>query len=96
MNREEIISVFEKSKDKVRQEFKAQILGIFGSFVRGEERKDSDIDILVRFHEGATLFDLVGLSDFLEEKLQRKVDIVSERALRKEMEKYVLKEMVRI
>ena len=96
MNREEIIKIFEKSKDKVRQEFKAQILGIFGSFVRGEERKDSDIDILVRFYEGATLFDLVGLSDFLEEKLQRKVDIVSERALRTEIEKNVLEEMVRI
>ena len=96
MNREEIIMVFEKSKNTVRQEFKAQILGIFGSFVRSEDSEDSDIDILVRFYEGATLFDLVGLSDFLEEKVQRKVDIVSERALRKEMEKQVLEEMVRI
>lgn len=96
MRKEEAIKILEEVKDEVRGEYKAEIVGIFGSFVRGEDREDSDIDILVKFYEGATLFDLVGLADLLEERLNRKVDIVSERALRKEIEDYVMKEIVRL
>jgi predicted nucleotidyltransferase len=96
MKIEQIKKIIEEVKDVARQEYKAEIVGIFGSFARDEGREDSDIDILVRFLKGATLFDLVGLADFLEEKLKRKVDVVSERALRQEIKKYVTKEMVRL
>lgn len=72
----------------------AIIIGIFGSTARGEQIKYSDVDILVRFYEGAILFDLVGLSDLLEDKLKIKVDIVSERALRPELKDQILKEVV--
>jgi hypothetical protein len=54
------------------------------------------VDVLVRFLEGATLFDLVGLGDFLEEKLKLKVDIVSERAVREELRERILGEVVTI
>ena len=76
------------------KEFKAEIVGIFGSYARGEQKKESDIDILVRFKEGATLFDLVELAEFLEHKLGMKVDIVSERAVRPELRKSIFKEIV--
>jgi hypothetical protein len=52
------------------------------------------VDILVRFVEGATLFDFVGLADFLEEKLGVKVDVVSDRAVREELRDEILKEVV--
>lgn len=66
---------------------------MFGSFIRGEQSDVSDIDILVDFEEGADLFDLVGLSLLLEERLQRKVDVVSKNALREELREQVLKEV---
>jgi hypothetical protein len=49
----------------------------FGSFVRGEERKDSDIDILVEFEGEKSLLDLAGLKIELEELLERKVDVLT-------------------
>ena len=69
---------------------------LFGSYARGEQKPGSDIDMLVRFDQGATLFDLVGLGDFLEELLRLKVDIVSERALRIEIRDRILAEVVEV
>ena len=79
---EEIKQIFKENKGIIGREFKAEIVGIFGSCVRGEQKQGSDVDLLVRFGDGATLFDLVELSEFLEHKLGMKVDIVSERAVR--------------
>ncbi|MGC8926402.1 MAG: nucleotidyltransferase family protein [Myxococcota bacterium] len=92
----EIKKVIEKDREVIAREFKAEIIGIFGSYVRGEQNEWSDLDILVRFKEGATLFDLVGLGDFLEEKLSIKIDIVSENAVRPEVKEHILKEVVTI
>ncbi len=81
-------------KAEVKQKYRAEMKGIFGSYARGESKQDSDIDLLVEFQKGATLLDLTGLGNFLEEKLQCKVDIVSERAVRKELKPYIYNEMV--
>lgn len=93
-NRNEIIKILNSLKIEIKNNYKAQIIGIFGSYARGEQNKYSDVDILVRFYEGATLFDLVGLSDLLEDNLKIKVDVVSERALRPELKDQILKEVV--
>ena len=91
---EEIKQILIMHKEELREKFKVKELMIFGSTIRGERKRKSDIDILVDFEEGADLFDLVGLSLFLERKLQRKVDIVPKRVLRKEIRESVLKEAV--
>jgi len=98
MNKEvrKIIETIRYLKDEIKKEYKAEVVGVFGSYVRGEQKEGSDIDVLVRFSEGATLFDLVALADFLEEKLGRKVDLVSERAIREELKERILKEVVTI
>jgi len=93
---EEIKEILKKHKNKIKREFKAEIIGVFGSYVRGEEKPESDVDVLVRFMEGATIFDLIGLAEFLEEKLGIKADIVSERALRPELKEQILKEVVAV
>ena len=86
-----------KSLEKqIRKEYKAEIVGLFGSYARGEQKRSSDLDIIVKFLGGATLFDLVGLADFLEEKLDVKVDIVSERAIRQEIKEQILKEVIMV
>ncbi|MGC9071068.1 MAG: nucleotidyltransferase family protein, partial [Elusimicrobiales bacterium] len=72
-----IIKTIESLKDKIKRDYKAEIVGIFGSYVRGEQKRGSDLDLLVKFYDGATLFEFVGLAIFLEEKLGiKKVDIV--------------------
>lgn len=81
----EIKGVLAGLKEELRRMFKVKEIGIFGSVVRGEQVENSDIDILVDFEEGATLLDLSGLALYLEERLNQKVDIVSKRALRKEI-----------
>jgi hypothetical protein len=71
-----------------------EIKGIFGSYVRGDQTDDSDIDVLVEFQRGADLFDFVGLSQFLEAHLSCKVDVVTVNSLREELKPYVLREVV--
>ena len=92
---EEIIKRLNGLNKETRKQYKAEVIGIFGSYVRGEQKMRSDLDVLVKFYEGATLFDLVGLTIFLEEKLGiKKVDVVPYDALREEIKDRVLKEAV--
>lgn len=90
----EVLNVLRGLRDEVRQRFKAEIKGVFGSYVKGEQREESDIDVLVEFYEGANLLDLTGLSMFLEEKLNRPIDIVPESAIRAELKTAILRETV--
>lgn len=56
-------------------------IAIFGSYARGEEGKDSDIDILVRFDSPKSLFQLVRIEDELREALQRPIDLITEKSV---------------
>lgn len=78
----------------MRAQYKAKEIGLFGSFVRGEQCTSSDIDVLVEFEEGAELFDLMGLALLLKEKLPRTVDVVPKSALRAKLRESVLREVV--
>ncbi len=89
-----IIKTLKTLEKEVKNKYKAEVVGVFGSYVRGEQRRYSDIDILVKFFEGATLLDLVGLADFLEKNLNVKIDIVPVDTIRKEIKQRVLKEAV--
>jgi predicted nucleotidyltransferase len=53
MVKQETIEALKKLKDEIRRKYRAEIKGIFGSYVRGEQKESSDIDILVVFFEGA-------------------------------------------
>ena len=69
---------------------------IFGSAARGDEREDSDVDFLVDIEPGRSLLDLGGLLMDLQELLGRKVDVVTEKGLRRRIRDRVLKEAVAI
>ena len=95
MNRiKEIVEILKSLSDEIRKKYNARIVGIFGSYVREEQNEKSDLDILVSFFEGATLFDFVRLSDFLEEKFNVKIDIVPVDTVREEIKGEILKEAV--
>lgn len=59
----------------------AHNIRLFGSMARGEDRPQSDVDLLVDMASGRSLLDLVGLSQDLEELLKRKVDVVTDASL---------------
>lgn len=65
---------------------------LFGSVARGEAKKNSDVDILVRLQKGKNLFDFVGLKLELEEKLGKKVDLVSYGAIKPRLKDIILKD----
>jgi hypothetical protein len=65
---------------------------VFGSFARGEERKNSDLDILVKLKKNKTLLDLVGLQLELEDRLGRKVDVLSYGGIHPSLKDIILKE----
>ncbi len=96
MKTENILTKLRALKSVITEQYKARNIELFGSYIRGEQAESSDIDILVDFKDGADLFDLIGLAQFLEEKLQRKVDVVPKRALRPELRDEVFKEAVSV
>lgn len=69
---------------------------LFGSYARGEEKKKSDVDLLVDFKETKSLFDLVGLQSELEEKLKKKFDVLTYKSIHPYIKEYVFKDEVRI
>jgi predicted nucleotidyltransferase len=70
--------------------------GIFGSFVRGEQKKKSDIDFVIKFKGRKSLLDLVGLKQELEENLNTKVDILTYKSIHPLLRDNILKEEVKI
>jgi len=72
--------------------------GIFGSYARGDAKKNSDIDILieVKNKKKFSLFDLVGLEMELEKKLGKKVDLLTYKGVNRHLKKYILSDEVRI
>ena len=96
MNTDSILATLKELKPVIASRYKAKEIGLFGSFARREQNATSDIDVLVEFEEGADLFDLVGLANYLEEALQQKVDVVPKRALRAELRESVLREVVAV
>ena len=91
-----IKSILRNEKANIHKKYKAEIQGIFGSYSRGEATGKSDIDLLVRFEKGASLFGWAGLVHELEKKLGVSVDIVPEKSLKKELCPNVSKDLIEI
>ncbi|MBI5585831.1 MAG: nucleotidyltransferase family protein [Deltaproteobacteria bacterium] len=82
---EEIRRVIRTHEDELRQRYKARVVGIFGSYVRGEQQGGSDLDLLAEFDEKASLLDLGGAQVMLSELLEVKVDLVPREDIRPEL-----------
>lgn len=65
---------------------------LFGSFLRGQQKPDSDLDLLVEFESGRDLFDLIELKQELESRLHRRVDVLTEKGLSPYIREEVLRE----
>ncbi|MEO5356999.1 MAG: nucleotidyltransferase domain-containing protein [Nitrospirae bacterium YQR-1] len=92
---EDLLKILRNLKGYVRERYRAELRGVFGSYVRAEQRLGSDLDVLVEYDDGANLIDHVGLSLFLQEYLGLpSVDIVPESAIRDEIRQEVLNEKI--
>lgn len=81
----EVKILLSEHKEKLAKKYFIKEIGIFGSFVRGEQNKRSDIDILVDFEKLPDLLTFIEIERYLEEILGIKVDLVRRPALRIEL-----------
>ena len=94
---EEIKDILKRHKEEVIREYKVKEIGIFGSIVRGEQKKRrSNIDILVEYSELPDLLKLIELERRLQRILRKKVDLVEKHGIRPELKDRILKEVVYI
>ncbi len=77
----DIEQIILKHSDKLKDDFKVKSIKIFGSYARGEQNKDSDLDLIVDFFETPTYFDIVELEDYLSNILKIKVDLLTEEGI---------------
>ncbi len=93
---EEVLSVIKEHKKYLEERYRVKEIGVFGSVVRGEQKRGSDIDVLVDFYEVPDFFEFLNLEGYLERILRRKVDLVRKPVVRKELKKKILSEVVHI
>jgi predicted nucleotidyltransferase len=93
MEKKEIIKIIRNSKPEMESHYGVQQLGLFGSYLRENQRKNSDIDILVTFNRDIDLFDFLDLREYLESLLHVKVDLVMKSALKPAIGKRILSEV---
>lgn len=80
-------------KSALQARYSISRLGIFGSYVRGEQKNESDLDILIDYEEPPTLFTLIELENQLTDLLGIKVDLVTQRGIKPQLKNYILDEV---
>ncbi|MEM2108024.1 MAG: nucleotidyltransferase family protein [Candidatus Bathyarchaeia archaeon] len=85
-------------KAELKKRFKVKSIGVFGSYVRGEQKQGSDVDVLVEFEDDAEIgfFRFLELEEFLSQLLGVKVDLVSKDALKPYIGARILQEVVMV
>ena len=91
---EEIVALLKKEKAFLKKKYKINEIGIFGSYVRGDQEKDSDIDILIDKDEAIGLLKLANLQNYLSSLIGIKVDLVIRKSLKPHIGKNILNEVV--
>ena len=93
MTLNEIITIITAHKPELMSTYKIKSIGVFGSYVRGEQKDDSDIDILVEFAAPVSLFDHGGLQYHMNKLLQNNTDVIDKDELLSEYKDIILKEV---
>ncbi len=88
----EIEEIIKQHGQELEERFKVKRIGIFGSYARGDQNEDSDIDILVEFREPVG-FVFIHLADFLEEILETKVDLLTVDGIKENRRKFIMEDL---
>ena len=84
----------EELKPLLKEGFKVTKIGIFGSWIRKENKETSDLDILVEFEEPVSLLGVVKLENYLSERLDIKVDLITQKDVREELKERIFREVI--
>lgn len=95
-NIEDIKNQIKNVQEKLSVDFNVEEIGLFGSYVRGEETEDSDLDILISLkpNHNVGLIKFNSLKEFLSDLLNIKVDLVIKDGIKPALEKYILNEVI--
>lgn len=93
MTKEDILGILSKAKSELQEQFKVRKLALFGSYARGEQRADSDVDILVEVDPSIGL-EFVTLAQKIETLLGVNVDLVSSRAVTSQAMEFIEPELI--
>ena len=93
-SKEQILDTLKSIKDDLNKRYRIKNIGLFGSYVNNKQKDTSDIDFLVEFEEDADLFHLVGLSRYLEEIFNTRVDVISKPSLKEDLKQHILEEVI--
>ena len=93
---DEIKTILRQHRDVLVERYGIAVVGIFGSYVREEQRQQSDIDLLADILRPISLFELVGAELYLSEILGAKVDLVPKRDVREELRETILREAIAV
>jgi predicted nucleotidyltransferase len=93
---QKIIRDIKKSLPVLRSRYRVREIGLFGSYLRGDQKKQSDVDILVDFEKTVSLFEFMALEGELSRLTGKKVDLVMKTALKPRIGKRILDEVVYI
>lgn len=89
-----IRAILREKLSEIRTRYRVKSLGVFGSYVRGEQTPSSDLDILVDYEVAPTFFQFIELEDYLTELVGVKVDLVMKKALKPRIGERVIAELV--
>ena len=92
----DINKILKAHKEELYKKYSVIKIGVFGSLVRGEQKKRSDIDILGAFEKIPDLLQFINLERYLSKLLKKKVDLVRKEAIRPELKSVILSEVVYI
>jgi len=90
----EIMRILREHKAALREKYGVREIGLFGSYVRGEQRRRSDVDILVEFDVVPGLLKFLELEEYLSRLLGVRVDLVRKASIRQELRERILSEVV--
>jgi predicted nucleotidyltransferase len=93
---EEIQTIIRQHQDILAERYGVSIVAIFGSYVRGEQRRRSDLDLLADILRPVSLLELVGAELYLSEVLGVKVDLIPKRSVRDELRETIFREAIAI
>ena len=80
----------------LHRRFGVKQISVFGSYARGEQTEESDLDLLVEFERTPGMFTFVGLADYLESVLTLKVDLATRAMLRPRLRSHIMKDLVSV
>lgn len=91
---EEILKVLRQQIPMLAERYSVEKLEVFGSYVRSEQKKDSDLDILITFKEVPSLLTYIAIENYLSDLLGVRVDLVMKDSLKPKIGRRILREAI--